>query len=190
MKILLMVVVCLFLANAVFAQTERRDEFQPSYEVKLEILSASNKTGGKSEVPNSLVNVVKKLRENYSYKNFDLVETYIERITNDGKIDFRGISNRLMDNDNKKTPIVYEWVLSDLENVKNSAGKDFLKFDSLRFIVRIPIVTGEATTYDSTGFTLIKFNLPENVPTVAGSFSMPLTDEFVFVILTVKKADE
>lgn len=190
MKILLSVAVCLFLVNTVFPQNEKRNDFQPSYEVKLQILSASNKTGGKSEVPNSLSTVVEKLREDYSYKNFDLVETYIERILSNGKIDFRGVSNRLLDNDNKKSPIFYEWILSDLESVKNPTGKDFLKFDSLRFTVRVPITTGEATNYDSTGFALIKFNLPENAPTLAGSFSMPQADEFVFIILTVKKIEE
>ena len=47
-KLLLTVVVCLFLVNSVFAQDEKRDGFKPSYEVKLQILSASNKAGGKS----------------------------------------------------------------------------------------------------------------------------------------------
>ncbi len=190
MKILLTVVVCLLFVNTLFAQNEKRDEFQQSYEIKLQILSASNKTDARSEVPNSLSAVVKKLRETYSYRNFNLAETYVERVTNNGKIDFLGISNQLLANEEKKSPIFYEWVLNNLESVKNSGGREFLQFDSLRFSARVPVTVGEATNYNSTGFTLVKFNLPENTPTLAGSFSMLQTNEFVFIILTVKKAEE
>lgn len=193
-KLLLTAVVCLFLVNSVFGQNETRDDFRQSYEVKLQILSASNKAGGKSEVPDALSAVVKKMRDNQSFSNYQLVETYFERITNGGQIELKTISENLSGDAEQKYPVFTDWSLKNLQTVKNSDGKNFLQFDSFRYGARIPVpsVAGNAkvVNYDSTGFTLSKFNLPENVPTVAGSFPTPQTGEFIFVILTVKKAAE
>lgn len=189
-KLLLTAVVCLFLVNSVFAQNEKRDEFQPSYEVKLQILSASNKAGGKIEVPDALSTIVRKLREHQSFNNYELVETYTERIAEGGSIEFRGISNRLNAGTEKQLAIFTDWTIRSLQNVKNSTGKNFLQFNSFRYGARVPVLVGDVANYEQIGITINKLSLPENVPTLAGSLSMPQADGFVFVILTVKKAAE
>lgn len=187
MKVLLAVVVCLVGLKAALAQSDARNEFQPSYEVKIQFLTASNKPDGKNDLPNNLQPVVEKLRKDYLYKTFEIAETYILRMTRGGKIDVRGASSRLIEGEGGKLPIFHDWSLTDLKIANDPTGKEFLQFDSLRYSARVPLKASGATNYESTGFALMKFNLPENMPTVAGSFSMPQADEFVFVILTVKK---
>ena len=119
-----------------------------------------------------------------------MVETYFERITSSGQIELRTISDNLSSDAEKNYPIYAEWSLKNLQTVKNAGGKDFLQFDSFRYSARVPINLTNVVSYETTGFTLGRFNLPENVPTIAGSFSMPKSGEFVFVIVTVKKAGE
>jgi hypothetical protein len=43
--------------------------------------------------------------------------------------------------------------------------------------------------YEAIGVNINRFNVPENVPTVVGSLSTQKTDEFVFLVLTVRKAE-
>ena len=86
------VVFLLNLTNT-FAQTQPKPQAETSYDVVLHILTASNNSGDKSAVPTTLSNVVKKLKTVYSFANYRLDSTFLQRVANNGNIEFRGIDN-------------------------------------------------------------------------------------------------
>ena len=193
-------IVCLFSLTNIFAQTDMKQiQAEPNYDVILHVLTGSNNANDKSSVPQPLSNVVKKLKTIYSYSNYGLDSTYIQRIANKGSLEFKGVSNETDQSRENYTPIFSEWIFGSLQNLPNG-GRNFFQFENFRFGQRVPIKSGalkdadgktnNVFNYEQIGLTLKKFGVPENVPTVIGSLSASKPDELMFLILTVKAADQ
>ncbi len=75
-------VVCLSL-NASFAQTPPNKLSEPSFNIILQTVIASN-DGGKSDMPAALSGIVKKLKAEFPFSNYRLASTSIQRIANKG----------------------------------------------------------------------------------------------------------
>ncbi|MGI8639806.1 MAG: hypothetical protein ACR2MG_07610 [Pyrinomonadaceae bacterium] len=184
--------VCLLSLTNSFAQTETpRPQMQaePSYEVVLHILTASNNTGDKTSVPQSLSNVVKKLKNTYLFSNYHLDSTYLQRTA--GSIELKSVSSATNQNQETSTPIFSEWMLGGLRSFPNTAGKNLIQFQNFRFGQRVPIRTSAGVVnYEQTGITLQKFGVSENVPTVIGSLTTSKPDELMFLVLTVRPVEE
>ncbi len=197
-KILFLItLVCLLGLTNIFAQTQNQpQQAETSYEVVLHILTASNNPAGKSSVPQSLSNVVKKLKTIYSYSNYNLDSTYLERVANTGNLEFKSVSNELDQNQENYAPVFSEWTLGVLRSSPNSQGKNFIQFQNFRFGQRVPVKSGtlkdasgktsSVINYEQVGLTMGKMSLPENVPTIIGSLSTSKPDELIFLVLTVK----
>ncbi len=192
--------VCLLSLTNIFAQTQNQPrQADTSYEVVLHILTASNNPAGKSSVPQSLSNVVKKLKTIYSYSNYNLDSTYLERIANTGNLEFKSVSNELDQNQENYAPIFSEWTLGGLQTLPNEQGKNSFQFQSFRFGQRVPVKTGvvkdaagktsSVVNYEQVGLTMRSLSLPENVPTIVGSLSTSKPDELIFLVLTVKPTE-
>ncbi len=177
-------------AASVFAQTNQPTrQAESSYEVVLQVLTASNAASDKSAVPQTLSNVVKKLKTNYSFSNYRLNSTYLQRVANTGGVEFRSVSNET--NQDVSTPIFSDWRLDGLQSLPNSKGQNSIQFQSFRFGQRIPIRnTTNLVNYEQIGLTIQKFGLSENTPTVIGTLSTSKPDELMFLILTVKTVEE
>lgn len=192
-------VVCLFALTNIFAQTQNQPSADASYEVVLHILTASNNATEKSSVPQSLSNVVKKLKTVYSYSNYSLDSTYFERVANTGNLEFKSVSREIVQNQENSASIFTEWTLGVLRSSPNAQGKNSIQFDIFRFGQRVPIVTATSkdangrisniVNYEQIGLSMGKMNLPENVPTIIGSLSTSKPDELIFLILTVKPTE-
>ncbi len=193
--------ICLLSSTNIFAQTQNQPQITDmSYDVILHILTSSKNSAGKSSVPQSLSNVVKKLKNIYSYSNYNLDSTYFERVGNTGNLEFKSISNELEQNQENYTPIFSEWTLGGLQNLPNGQGKNLLQFQSFRFGQRVPVKSGAVknvgekagniVNYDQIGLTIKNLSLSENVPTVIGSLSTSQPGELMFLILTVKPAEQ
>ena len=202
-KILLSITfVCLFGLTNIFAQTQKQSpQTDASYEVVLHVLTASNNpAAGKSSVPQSLSNVLKKLKTVYSYSDYSLNSTYFERIANTGILELKGVSNKSDQNQENYAAIFTEWTLGRLQNSSNGQEKNSIQIDSFRFGQRVPIVTGtlkdasgktsNIVNYEQIGLTVKSLSLPENVPTVIGSLSTSKPDELMLLVLTVNSAQE
>lgn len=174
---------------ASFAQSDNRNE--PSYEVVLQILLASNT--GRNPTPAGLSNVLKKLKTNYSFIDYRLAQTYVERTS--FSVEHKGMLSELSQNQSSTTPVFSEWKLAGLRNAPDAKGQNSIQFQAFNFGARIPVVVsnskGESLVqYEYIGLSIARFSLAENVPTVIGSLSTSKSDELMFLVLTVKPAEE
>lgn len=192
--------VCLLSLTNSFAQTDAKKTAEPSYEVVLQILTASNNLGDKTSVPPTLSNVVKKLKTIYSFSNYRLDSTYLQRVANTGNIEFKSVANEGNQNQENYNPIFSEWTLYGLQSMPDSKGQSSIQFQSFRFGQRVPVKTSSykddngktnnVVNYEQIGLTMQKFGVPENVPTIVGSLSTAKPNELMFLVLTVKSAEE
>lgn len=184
-----LLVVCLFSLTTSFAQIETQPKAPTTYEVVLQTITASNSPADKNSIPSSLVNVVRKLKNLYSFSDYRLSSTYLQRTA--GSIELKSIANSIMQDNS--TPIFSEWTLAGLRSFPDAQGKNTIQFQSFRFGQRVPVrYSGDGSAvvnYEQIGITLQGFGVPENIPTVVGSLSTSKTDELMFLILTVKSAE-
>ena len=192
--------VCLLSMTNGFSQTSPTGkQIEPSYEVILQTLVASNSANNKSDIPQTLVSAVKKLRANYSYSNYRLSATFYQRVANTGTIELKSISNEPIPSQEKNFTIFSEWTLNNLQTLPDAKGQNSIQFQSFRFGQRIPIITSSVrdesgktnsvVNYEQVGLTIQRCSLAENVPTVIGSLSTFNPDELMFLVLTVKSAE-
>ena len=183
---------------SVFAQSDEKNQVEPaSYEVLLHVLVASNNPGG-DKLPPSMAGVVKNLKNDYSFSNYNLAATFIERISLNGVVEHKGILNQI-GREQEKELYFTDWALGGLRPAQNSKGQPVIHFQNFRFGARVPVVTSvvkdakgddnRIINYEQIGVSVNRFNLPENAPTIVGSMSTQKTDEFVFLVLIVKKAE-
>lgn len=181
------------LTNA-FAQTEpEKNTIEPSYEVVLHVVVASDNPSEKGKLPPQLSGVIGRLKNDYAFSNYTLAATFLERMSASGVIGHTGILNQLKQANDEKM-YFSDWGLSGLKAGKDEKGKALVQFQTFNFGAKVPVVTtisgkgdgGEIINYENIGVRITKFNLPENAPTIIGSLSTPKTDEFIFLILTVR----
>lgn len=198
-KFCIFAVIFLFGLTSVFAQTDEKNQIEPSYEVLLQVIVASNQPGAKSNLPPSLSGIAKKLKNEYTFANYNLAATFLERIAATGGVEHKGILNQLNQSQEKEIYFT-DWGLSGLRTADGSGSKKLVQFQTFRFGARVPIVVqtikdekGDATrnivNYEAIGVNVNRFNLPESVPTIIGSLATPKTDEFIFLVLTVRPTD-
>lgn len=197
-KIFIFAVIFLVGLTNIFAQTDEKSQVeQSSFEVLLQVLVASNNSNN-DKLPPSLAGVAKKLKGEYSYSNYNLAATFLERISLNGAVEHKGLLNQL-GQDQEKDIYFTEWNLGGLRPALNSKGQNVVHFQNFRFGARVPVVTSvvkdakgdnnRIIQYEPIGISVNRFNLPENTPTIVGSMSTQKTDEFVFLVLTVKRAE-
>lgn len=189
----------LFCFSISFAQNEanQNQKAEPSFDVILQTIIASNNDSEKSALAPNLSGVVKKLKLNYPLANYNLSSTYLQRVANTGNVEFKSVSTR--QNQNTSAPVFSEWNLGQLWTLPDAQGKNSIQVRNFRFGQRVPVnsVTGKdeagnptsSTVYESVGITMQKLSLNENTPTVIGSLTTSKPDEIMFLILTVKSAE-
>ena len=190
--------VCLLSSTFCFAQTPQKNQAEPSYEVILQTVIGSNNAGNKADLSQSLTDAGKKLKANYSFTNYRLNSTFIQRVGNSGGIELRSVAMETLPNQEKSYSIFSDWSLNNLQSVPNANGQNQIQIDRFRFGQRVPIVssvfssesgkTNSVVNYEPVGVSLQRFSLPENMPTIVGTLSTMKPDELMFLILTVKPA--
>jgi len=193
-------ILCFLSAAISFAQTDQRAQAEPSYEVVLQVISGSNETAQKSNLPANLSTVTKNLKNNFSFSNYNLSSTYISRVANTGNIDYKTVSSNFGQNQNSETPSFLEWSLGNLRSMPNASGQNTIQLQPFRFGARMPIVTSSSKdeggkinsviNYESIGLTLQRVSLPVNAPTLIGTLSTQKANETIFLVLTVIPVQE
>jgi hypothetical protein len=179
------VIFALFLCfNAqAFAQENKDVKLaEPSYEVLLQVLVASNADDGK-QMPASLGNVVKKLKTTFPFTDYRLTATYLNRVENGGTIESRGI---IQETNSSSTPSFQNWSLLGVKKVTDAGGQNLIQFGSFQFGSRIPVQTGQSVQYDDTGLKINRLNLAENTPTIVGTLNASKTNELIVLVMTVR----
>jgi len=189
---------CLLFLTAlpVLAQNEKPKLADPCYEVVLQILLASNNKSEKGDVPASLSNVVKKLKNQYAFSDYRLTTTFLQRTTYE--LEYKSLLNEFNLVSDENYPAFSEWSLSGLRSLPNVQGRNVLQFDRFKFGMRVPIVrnvstddgkTIPSTFYEVIGISTTRFNINENEPTIVGSLATAKADELVFLVLTTKAVE-
>ncbi len=179
-----------------FAQTENTRQSEPSYEVVLQILIASNNSAAKSNIPANLSETVNKFKKNFTFADYQLLSTNVQRIANTGSLSHKSLLNELSRNSDES--VFSKWYLNGLRKETDFKGKNRISFQSFTFDARIPVKTENINqdsrtipviNYESIGVSLQRFNVPENSPTLIGTLAMPKADEIIFFVLTVKPTE-
>lgn len=179
--------VCFLGSTFCFAQTPQKTQAEPSYEVILQTVIGSNNAGNKNDFPQTLSETTKKLKANYSFTNYRLNSTHIQRVANSGNIELRSVSMETPFNQEKSYSIFSDWSLNNLQSLPNANGQNQIQIYNFRFGQKVPIVTAvfsnesgktnSVVSYEQIGVSIQRCSLPENVPTVVGSLPTTKPDE-------------
>ncbi len=175
---------CLCLTD-LSAQTPPVKSSEPSFDVILQTVVASN-DAGKTDVAPSLSVIVKKLKTDFPFSSYRLTSTSIQRVGNQSGFNSRNVSFT----PEKNLAIYSTMIIQSLESSVSEQNQETFQVRGFSFEQRIPIVNSiGATDYAALNLTG-SFSLAKNTPTVAGSLTTSKADELMFLILTVKSAEK
>jgi hypothetical protein len=185
----------LFIAcTAALAQTDPSQKIEPSYEVSLHVVIGSNEAGAKSDLPSSLAAVSRQLKNNFSFSNYRLANTFLGRISNTGNIEYKSISNILGQETESESQTFLEWSLGNFRSMQ-----DGFQARSFRFGAKVPVRVGSTRddagrthpviNYEGVGLTMNMIGLKANTPTLVGTISLPKTTGTIFLVATIKSAE-
>jgi hypothetical protein len=154
----------------------------------------------RGELPSNLAPISRQLKQSFNFSNYRLAGTYLGRVSNTGGLDYKSQSNLFgADSDNRiqSLPIFMEWSINDVRSGPTAKGPLGFQARSFRFGARVPVTTQSivdskslpVTQYEAIGLTLGRFGLPENVPTLVGTLSLPGSSGTVFLVMTVRASD-
>lgn len=182
------------LAIAVSAQDNQakieNDTNRQSYEISLQLL-VSAQNGERNELPSALAAIEKKLKNDFGQSNFRLAMNLLNRVSENGSLELKGISTFSQSTLDDKTYSFYELGLKGIKS--NSAGE--MQFNKLRFNMRVPVVIslvqeGKSSpptiNYENTGISAQPVNVAFNEPTIVGTMTTPRPNELIVLVLTVK----
>ena len=166
----------------------RQQQGEPSYEVLLQVLVASNAAGA-TQAPASLANVVKKLKATFPFSDYRVAATYMNRVENGGSIESKGIIQETTASPSAH-PIFQEWSLVGLKKAVEAAGggQNLIQAGGFRFGTRVPVQVSSVVSYENTGLNINRVNLIENAPTIIGTLNAPKSSELIVLVLTVRTA--
>jgi hypothetical protein len=183
-------------ATGVWAQEKKEPQVYPSYEIVLQLLVASNNAGEKAALPPALSGVVKKLKINYSFSEYHLATTFLQRSS--GSVEYKSLLSDFTGLKDNTAPVFSDWSLRNLRSIPQANGRNTIQIELFRFGARVPVVTNikdengklaPGVNYEAIGISTIGLSFSENEPTVVGSLATSKPDELMFLVLTVKPAE-
>jgi len=172
-----------FAAQAFAQETKDVKLAEPSFEVVLQVLVASN-AGDANQMPASLASVVKKLKAQFPFTDYRLSSTYLNRVESGGTIESRSVLQE--PNASISTPTFQNWSLLGVKRATDAGGQNLVQVGTFNFGTRIPIQTGQTVNYDDAGLKINRLNLAEHMPTVIGTMNGQKTNELIVLVLTVR----
>jgi hypothetical protein len=169
-----------------------------SYEVSLHVIVGSNGADAGAAVPQSLANVVRELKPQFSFQNYRLANTYFGRIGTAGTLEYKSVTSITGQDSESDSPSFLEWSIGRVDETPDAASRGLVQAQPFRFGARVPVrmasVTGDGKTvstvsYESIGFNVNKLSFRENVPTLVGSLNLPKTAGTLFLVVTAKQVD-
>lgn len=159
---------------------------EPSFDIVLQTVVASNDAGGRSDLAPSLSGIVRKLKTDFPFSNYRLSSASIQRVSNRS-----GVSSKNITFTPEKNFAVYSTLNFDsLEVLTDENGQEMFQVRRFNFSQQLPITNSiGAINYETINLSG-NFSLVRNVPTVIGSLSTLKPDELMFLILTIKAAEK
>ena len=173
-------------------------QYEPSYNVSLNLVIGSNDGATRAELPADLATVSRQLKSSFTFSNYRLASTLLGRISNTGNYSYKSSSNVFGAESSAATQTFIEWSINNFRVTPNGKGQNGFQTQGLRFGARVPVLmnvpggpekTAPVYNYESIGLDLNKVGLPENTPTLIGTLNLPGAGGTIFLIMTVKSAD-
>ncbi len=174
-------------------------QIEPSFNVSLQLVIGSNEGGTRGELPANLAAVSRDLKSTFGFSSYRLGGIFLGRVANNCDFTYRGFSDIVGNETDHKTQSTLELTVKALKNGATAKGPQGFQAQMFAFQASVPIISGSLKdesgkisplyNYERIGFTLTKIGLPENVPTLMGTVSLPGTSGTIFLIMTVKSAD-
>lgn len=195
--IIFVAVVALFGGRVSFAQgAAKAAASDASYEAMLYVVLGTNESASGAELPKSISGVTRQLRENFSFNNYRVLNTYVGRIADTGSLEYKSVASLQNAADRElDSPSFLEWTLSNLRSVDSPASGDQLVMQTFRFGARVPVRftstaedgrSASVVNYENVGLTVNKLGITQNSPTLIGTISLPRTTGTVFLVLAVR----
>ena len=186
-------------SGAVMAQSEPvRTPVETSYEVTLNVVTGSNDSSQKSELPQNLSAIAKQLKANFGFGSFRIVDSYLGRLGNNGAIQYKSLTD-IAGRQPQDVPSFLDWQISGLKAISAGGGPDSFFINTFRFGARVPIRTSSnfdsagkpltSVVYESIGLTVDRMTLGQNSPVLIGTIALPNALDRIFLVLTVKPAN-
>ena len=180
----------IFLAfSAASAQTDPGPQPEPTYELSLQVVIGSNDPGPGTSLPQSLSGISRQLKNNFSFTHYRLATTFLGRISNNGNLEYKSVSNILGQETDSDSQTFLDWSIVSLRSMPRG-----FQARTFRFGARVPIQTGTlgdkvVTNYENVGLNMVTLGLPANTPTLLGTVSLPKTSGTIFLVATIRSAD-
>lgn len=180
--------------STVHAQSDPGQLIEPSFEVSLHVVIGSNEAGSGVALPSGLAGVSKQLKGSFPFTNYRLANTFLGRISNNGNIEYKSISNILGEETDAESQTFLEWSMVGFR----AAPRGF-QARTFRFGARVPVRVGSSKddagraspviNYESVGLSMTTIGLPANTPTLVGTISLPKTSGTIFLVATIRSAE-
>lgn len=184
----------IFLSVALVSGVAAQQQLEPSYEVALQVVIGSNDAATRAELPANLSPISKQLKNNFAFSNYRLANTYLGRVSNNGNIEYKSVSNVFGEEPSTDGPQSFlEWSLTNFQVYQTG-----LQARGFRFGARVPVRTvnlGEGgktvpvVNYESIGLTVNTLGIPANKPTLIGTINLPRSTGTLFLVATIKPAE-
>ena len=188
--------VALFAGRVSFAQVQAKPAPDASYEAMLYVVLGTDEAGPGGELPKNISGVTRQLRENFSFSNYRLLNTYVGRVANNGSIEYKSVASLRNPADRELDSHSFlEWTLANLRSSDAAPSGDLLVMQMFRFGARVPIKfttpteggkTLQTVNYENVGLTVNRLGVTRNSPTLIGTISLPRTAGTVFLVLSVR----
>ena len=176
----------LLFGNTAFTQGRGQHPAAQGLNVTLHLVVGGDDVSGLRELPAGLDPVVRQIRSAYPHKNYRLADTIFARAADNSTIEYKG-SSGLMGHDTKRAFL--DWSLAGLRRSSNAVSFESVLF---RFNARVPVAaaavqepdgkTRSIYDYETAAFSLATLSIPENVPTLLGTLSLPNNDTLYLVV--------
>ena len=171
------------------AQPESGTQAEPTYELSLQVVIGSNEPGSGTNLPQSLSGISRQLKGNFSFSNYRLATTFLGRISNNGNLEYKSVSNILGQESESDAQTFLDWSIVSLRSMTRG-----FQARSFRFGARVPVQTATlgdkfVTNYENVGLNMTTLGLPANTPTLLGTVSLPKTSGTIFLVATIRPVD-
>ncbi len=171
---------------------------EPSYEVSLHLLMATNEAGQKGILPANLSAVSQQIKSNYGISNYRLVGTFLGRTANLGNFEAKSGLN-IGPQVAGQPQSLLEWTVNNLKSGPTAKGGVAFQVQSLRVQARMPFSTVVAkddagkdrsnVVYENYGLVLSKVSFQENIPVLIGTLNLPGVSDTIFMVMSIKSTD-
>jgi len=202
------IVCCLIFASFTGAQAQDREgtameaaianSAEVNHELQLYLLVASNKSDGKSNVPQALDPIIRQLKSSLPFADYRLTTTFFNRVRDKGNFRVSGIvGGSIFAASTSAAPTFYQLALTNVKLVPDASGQLFVHISRFDFGQRVPVQTSSTRNESGASFPVINYeqigiatevSLREAVPTIIGTMPTGQPDELFILVASVKRS--